>query len=134
MNHPTEKALRRRRSFAVPAHLFLVIKAVLILPSEAFFQNLIPSMPAMTLKSTGTAAAGPLLKELDKLIADTNGGVDDSNVEQVKETMIRISNSRQSDQRQSLPGEWELVYTTEKEINFFKTSWPFAKVSSSVCS
>jgi hypothetical protein len=29
-----------------------------------------------------------------------------------------------------LPGLWELVYTTEKEINFFKTSWPFAKVSS----
>jgi len=49
--------------------------------------------------------------------------------EKIREMMIEISQSRNGDQRQSLSGLWELVYTTEKEINFFKTSWPFAKVS-----
>eukprot|EP00536_Pseudo-nitzschia_multiseries_P007695 jgi/Psemu1/240476/estExt_Genewise1.C_1830074 len=43
--------------------------------------------------------------------------------------MVEISKTRKGDQRESLPGQWELIYTTEKEVNFFKTSWPFAKVS-----
>jgi PAP_fibrillin len=70
---------------------------------------------------------------LEQFIAATDQGVaDPSTVEQVKDLMIRISDTRppEEDQRKMLPGAWELVYTTEKEINFFKTSWPFAKVSS----
>jgi len=50
--------------------------------------------------------------------------------EEIKSLMTLISESRKGDQRMSLPGRWELIYTTEKEVNFFNTSWPFAKVSS----
>lgn len=101
----------------------------MIASSEAFFQNLIPSMPQTT-NTKGIPSTALLLTELQDLIASTNGGVDASNVNEVKDLMIQISNTRQGDQRLSLKGEWELIYTTEKEINFFKTSWPFAKVSS----
>ena len=44
--------------------------------------------------------------------------------------MTQIGKSRKGDQRLALPGQWELIYTTEKEVNFFRTSWPFAKVGS----
>ena len=43
--------------------------------------------------------------------------------------MVDIGQFRKGDQRLSLPGQWELVFTTEKEVNFFKTSFPFAKVN-----
>lgn len=71
-----------------------------------------------------------LLRELENLIEASQSGLDKSYDEKIKETMTEISQSRSGDQRELLSGRWELVYTTEKEINFFKTSWPFAKVSS----
>uniref|UniRef100_A0A7S4AGD0 Plastid lipid-associated protein/fibrillin conserved domain-containing protein n=1 Tax=Pseudo-nitzschia australis TaxID=44445 RepID=A0A7S4AGD0_9STRA len=73
--------------------------------------------------------SGLLLPELESLIAASESGLEKSYEEDVKEMMVEISKSRKGDQRKSLPGRWELIYTTEKEINFFKTSWPFAKVS-----
>mmetsp|Transcript_9498 Transcript_9498/g.23311 ORF Transcript_9498/g.23311 Transcript_9498/m.23311 type:complete len:204 (+) Transcript_9498:165-776(+) len=71
----------------------------------------------------------PLTEELEGLIIASRAGLDVTYEEKIREMMIEISQSRNGDQRQSLSGLWELVYTTEKEINFFKTSWPFAKVS-----
>ena len=71
----------------------------------------------------------PLLPELENLIAASRSGLDSSYEERVKEVMTEISKTRDGDQRESLSGRWELIYTTEKEINFFKTSWPFADVS-----
>ena len=70
-----------------------------------------------------------LLEELEGLIISSQAGLDVSYEEKIREIMIEISQSRNGDQRESLSGLWELIYTTEKEINFFKTSWPFAKVS-----
>jgi hypothetical protein len=76
-------------------------------------------------------SSNPLFPELEDLIFKAKNGIETANGEQVKELMVRISDeSREGDQRKALPGSWELIYTTEKEINFFKTSWPFAKVSS----
>jgi hypothetical protein len=71
-----------------------------------------------------------LFPDLEKLIVESNNGIDDTNRQEIKDLMIRISESRNGDQRNVVSGQWELVYTTEKEINFFKTSWPFATVSS----
>jgi hypothetical protein len=77
-----------------------------------------------------TVKRNPLIPDLETLIEESKNGVEKTREDDVKLLMIAISESRQGDQRESLPGQWELVYTTEKEINFFKTSWPFAKVSS----
>ncbi|KAG7353639.1 plastid lipid-associated PAP/fibrillin family protein [Nitzschia inconspicua] len=101
--------------------------------SDAFFQNLIASIPKLPTNINPSKGSEPLLAELEKLISATQNGVaDPANFDQVQNLMIQISNTRpkKEDQRKMLPGTWELVYTTEKEINFFKTSWPFAKVSS----
>ena len=88
--------------------------------SSAFFQkNPIRS----------NAQKNPLLPELENLIAASQSGIEKSYEKRVKSLMVEISKSREGDQRESLSGRWELIYTTEKEINFFKTSWPFAKVS-----
>ena len=72
-----------------------------------------------------------LLPELNKLIIASKNGLDTTYDESVKEKMIEISKLRNYDidQRETLSGSWELIYTTEKEINFFKT-WPFADVTS----
>ncbi|CAJ1966912.1 unnamed protein product [Cylindrotheca closterium] len=72
----------------------------------------------------------PLLSKLDALIESTSSNPNDPNTqEEIKAMMVNISESRQGDQRKKLPGQWELIFTTEKEVNFFKTSWPFASVS-----
>jgi hypothetical protein len=76
------------------------------------------------------AVRSPLLPELTELIEQSENGVDTSLDENVRTLMTQIGESRKGDQRLALPGEWELIYTTEKEVNFFRTSWPFAKVSS----
>lgn len=70
-----------------------------------------------------------LLPELENLIAASESGLDKSYEESIKNVMVEISKSRKGDQRELLSGRWELIFTTEKEVNFFKTSWPFAKVS-----
>jgi hypothetical protein len=75
--------------------------------------------------STPRTKTNPLLSDLEELIQNSSRDED-----QIKSLMIDISASRKGDQRLSLPGQWELLFTTEKEVNFFKTSWPFAKVSS----
>jgi hypothetical protein len=90
-------------------------------------------MPKLNTGNPSSSSSSPLLTELEQYIAAMDRGIaDPSSVEQVEDLMIRISDTRppEEDQRKKLPGIWELVYTTEKEINFFKTSWPFAKVSS----
>jgi hypothetical protein len=76
------------------------------------------------------AVRSPLLPELTELIERSKNGVDTSLDEDVRSLMTQIGESRKGDQRLALPGQWELIYTTEKEVNFFRTSWPFAKVSS----
>lgn len=90
-----------------------------LIPADSFF-----------LQKAPTVATSRLLTDLDSLIAESRNGVDSSSLEEVKLLMTSISAGRGGDQRLKLPGKWELVYTTEKEINFFRTSWPFAKVSS----
>mmetsp|Transcript_16197 Transcript_16197/g.44842 ORF Transcript_16197/g.44842 Transcript_16197/m.44842 type:complete len:204 (-) Transcript_16197:288-899(-) len=88
--------------------------------SSAFFlKDIVQSKPN----------SNKLLVELEDLIESSQSGIDESYQDNVKEMMIEISKSRKGDQRESLPGQWELIYTTEKEVNFFKTSWPFATVS-----
>jgi hypothetical protein len=63
--------------------------------------------------------------------------------ERLKSLMLSINqNSRKvkgnrDDPRRFLPTSddydyWELLYTTEKEVNFFKTSWPFKDALSSI--
>jgi hypothetical protein len=69
------------------------------------------------------------LSKLDTLIQESNPSDADAQME-IKSLMMSISESRKGDQRKNLPGKWELIFTTEKEVNFFKTSWPFAQVSS----
>lgn len=90
----------------------------------------IASTAAFFFQSPRPAKSNPLLSELDDLIKESNHGLSPDRQDAVKDLMVTISKSRDGDQRLSLPGEWELIFTTEKEINFFKTSWPFAKVSS----
>lgn len=80
--------------------------------------------------NTVSKAPTNLLSELDTLILKGAEDPKDEDLEnQIKKLMSTISESRNGDQRKNLSGKWELVYTTEKEVNFFKTSWPFAKVS-----
>ena len=95
---------------------------IALLPSSTlafFLKNLARSEPRNS----------ALLPELERLIAASDSGIDGSYEESIKDTMVEISKSREGDQRESLPGRWELIFTTEKEVNFFKTSWPFAEVS-----
>lgn len=84
-------------------------------------------------------ARNVLIPKLNELIDKSDGGVDDSYNDEIQSLMVEISSKcrtkgddtdADTDQRQFLSGTWELIYTTEKEINFFKTSWPFAKVTS----
>jgi hypothetical protein len=58
-----------------------------------------------------------MLRDLESLIEVSNYGTNESNQQDVKDLMVSISNSRVGDQRMNLSGKWELVYTTEKEIN-----------------
>jgi hypothetical protein len=96
--------------------LFLAV-AIQVLSVDSFFFQL-------------QSKTNPLLPDLVNLIEESSrNGVDASTDEAVKSLMVRISESRRGDQRQMLTGQWEQLYTTEKEVNFFKTSWPFAKVS-----
>lgn len=74
--------------------------------------------------------AGALIADLEGLVQKSETIPSPEIDDEIKSLMTKISESRKGDQRQSLPGRWELIFTTEKEINFFKTSWPFAKVSS----
>jgi hypothetical protein len=71
----------------------------------------------------------PLIPDLQTLINESQGGADNSREDEIKSLMVAISESRTGDQRKSLSGQWDGIWTTEKEVNFFKTSWPFAKVS-----
>jgi hypothetical protein len=81
------------------------------------FQNVIPKV-------------NPLLSDLDNLIqASSNNPSDEDIQDEIKALMVTIGESRKGDQRKKLPGKWELIFTTEKEVTFFKTSWPFATVS-----
>jgi hypothetical protein len=99
-------------------HLSLLITALCFSRTQGFF------FQKLAVKQS------PLIPDLETLIEDSKNGLDKANEKEVKSLMVAISESRKGDQRKSLTGQWELVYTTEKEINFFKTSWPFAKVSS----
>jgi hypothetical protein len=98
--------------------------------AHGFFFAKTPTSPASP-KTT----KNPLIPQLERLITESQNGVDTSTNDQVKALMTQISaTTRQqqpgTDQRTKLPGQWELIYTTEREVNFFKTSWPFAKVES----
>ena len=84
---------------------------------------------AFFLKDLTSSKPNPLLPELESLIDASQSGLDKAYNDDIQLLMVEISNSRSGDQRESLSGKWELIYTTEKEINFFKTSWPFATVS-----
>lgn len=100
--------------------------ALLLLLSNAFHVQAL--MQLFSQKTT--VKCNPLFSDLAALIEESKSGVSKSLEDDIKSLMITISESRQGDQRESLPGQWELIYTTEKEIIFFKTSWPFAKVNS----
>jgi len=84
---------------------------------------------AFFLQARKGAKTNPLLKDLESLIQESGNGPSQDMKAKIKSLMTDISESRQGDQRKSLSGQWELIFTTEKEVNFFKTSWPFAKVS-----
>jgi hypothetical protein len=99
--------------------LFLAVAFQALYVDSFFFQQQSKTKPTKN----------PLLPDLVSLIEESLNGVDTSTNKEVKSLMVQISESRIGDQRQMLPGRWELIYTTEKEVNFFKTSWPFAKVS-----
>lgn len=86
------------------AHIVLSMVA----PTDAFFLFQKPGL---------VKSSSPLLPELENLIEASNNGLDSSNQQEVKDLMTTISNSRKGDQREYLPGRWELIYTTEKEIN-----------------
>ena len=104
--------------------------------SSAFFLKDLFSPPKIN--NINSNINNVLLPELNSLIVASNNGLDTSYETKIKEKMIEISKLRNdnngdddNDQRESLSGRWELIYTTEKEIIFFKTSlWPFADVSS----
>lgn len=97
----------------------LVVILLSLAPTQSFFFQ----------KPPKPVAVNPLISDLEQLLVDSESGTDQSNLDEIKSLMSTISESRIGDQRQKLPGEWELIFTTEKEVNFFKTSWPFAKVS-----
>lgn len=104
------------RRAARPALLFLVHQlalaffflSMLIAPANAFFMNERPTV---------VQASRPLLLDLESLIKVSNFGVNESNQQEVKDLMVTISKSRVGDQRTNLSGKWELIYSTEKEIN-----------------
>ena len=77
-----------------------------------------------------------LLVKLEQLIQATQNGIDTSRNDEIQSVMTQVASTvidrQNNDQRVNLPGKWELIYTTEKEVNFFRTSWPFAKVTSIV--
>ena len=73
--------------------------------------------------------SNPLLSELESLIEASQSGLDKTYEEDMKEVMVDISKSRKGDQRKSLSGKWELIYTTEKEINFFINFSAFVSIS-----
>ena len=104
----------------VRSKLSLCLFFILFSVSSAFFQL---DLPLSKPKSN------PLLPELESLIEASESGLDKTYEDDIKQLMSEISKTRSGDQRESLTGKWELIFTTEKEINFFKTSWPFAKVS-----
>ena len=109
-------------------YIFLAVTSCLQVSAFAFFfQN--PFQQKTLVKGQELPPEKILLSELNDLIEESKNGVDSSKNEQVHTLMIKISESRKGDQRRFLPGQWQLIYTTEKEVNFFKTSWPFAKVS-----
>ena len=94
------------------------------------------------------------LKEVQSLIdaANTppnNGKLSKPQEEELKSLMLSINRNYRSsrkegngsssnDPRRLLPTTgnnnefWELLYTTEKEVNFFKTSWPFKDALTSI--
>jgi hypothetical protein len=103
--------------------------------SSAFFLKDLLSPPKIN--NINSNISNVSLSELNNLIVASNNGLDKSYETKIKEKMTEISKLRNgnncddNDQRESLSGQWELIYTTEKEINFFRTSlWPFAGVSS----
>jgi hypothetical protein len=103
------------RRVARPAWVVLVHQVArahsilsMIAPTDAFF---VFQKPALVNSNSR------LLPDLENLIKASNFGVDASNQQEVKDLMVAISDSRMGDQRASLPGKWELIYTTEKEIN-----------------
>uniref|UniRef100_A0A7R9ZKY6 Plastid lipid-associated protein/fibrillin conserved domain-containing protein n=1 Tax=Craspedostauros australis TaxID=1486917 RepID=A0A7R9ZKY6_9STRA len=68
---------------------------------------------------------------LESLIQQSQYGVVPDFSDEIHNLMTSISNDQRNamdDQRRQLLGQWELIYTTEKEINFFRTSWPFDQV------
>ena len=99
--------------------LMILVNLASCLPVRGFF-----------LQSLSPVKSNSLLPSLEALIEESKSGVDLDRLDEIKELMIEISETRKGDQRKSLPGQWELIFTTEKEVNFFKTSWPFAKVAS----
>ena len=113
--------------------LFSMWSLHLLQPVDCFFfQN-----PASAFSNSKSKKLTKLQEELNQLIEQSQNGVDASYKPQITELMVAIgaeargTTSRQDqDQRKQLPGSWELIYTTEQEVNFFKTSWPFATVSS----
>lgn len=100
----------------------LLLMGLLLQPlATAFFLS--------TFSKAQTAVS--LIDDLEKLIQKAETTLPSPEMdEDVKSLMTDISESRMGDQRRALPGRWELIFTTEKEVNFFKTSWPFAKVRS----
>ncbi len=90
----------------------------------------ISSSLAFFFQSPLAAKANRQFSDLEDLIKSSENGLSSNQEDQVKDLMVAISKSRNGDQRMFLPGQWELIFTTEKEINFFKTSWPFANVDS----
>ena len=87
---------------------------------------------------TVTEKKDALLVTLEQLIVESQNGIDTSKDDEIQSIMTQIASTvvdrknGNNDQRINLPGKWELIYTTEKEVNFFRTSWPFAKVISIV--
>lgn len=102
-----------------------------ILSLLVFLSNFLHADALLFQRNVSKSPTVTLLSELDNLILKSSENPKDKDLEdQIKDLMLKISKSRQGDQNLNLPGKWELIYTTEKEVNFFKTSWPFAKVSS----
>ena len=75
-------------------------------------------------------AGGPIraakLPQLLDLVEQSNGGVITSFNIEIVNLMESIASEQKGNPIKKLSGNWKLIYTTEKEINFFYT-WPFAK-------
>ena len=107
------------RTMVIPRSLVLIFSLQPL--AQAFFLPTFSNVPA----------GDVLLADLEKLVRKAETERPSPEIEDdIKSLMTDISEFRKGDQRRSLPGRWELIFTTEKEINFFKSSWPFAKVSS----